>query len=65
MATTKCVRGREYGIRVDLKKTDIDLGPAIATSINSVVYRGVVDGQMVAVKKPSLPTKCGTHISVL
>lgn len=57
MATSKCVRGREYNIRVDLKKTEIELGPAIATSAQSVVYRGIVDGKMVAIKKPSLPTK--------
>lgn len=59
MTTTKCVRGREYAIRVDLKKTDFVLGPLIAKSANSEVYRGTVDGQPAVIKKPNLPTKCG------
>ena len=58
MATTsKCVRGREYAVRVDLKKTDLTLGPELARGGSSVVYRGVLDGQAVAVKKPHLPSK--------
>lgn len=58
MPPSKCVRGREYHIRVDLKKTDINLGPEIANGGHSVVYRATVDGQVAVVKKPHLPTKC-------
>eukprot|EP00271_Cylindrocystis_brebissonii_P013221 TRINITY_DN328_c0_g1_i3.p1 TRINITY_DN328_c0_g1~~TRINITY_DN328_c0_g1_i3.p1 ORF type:complete len:581 (+),score=98.28 TRINITY_DN328_c0_g1_i3:367-2109(+) len=56
--TTCCVRGccTSVNIRLDVGKYDVTNQKEIARGAESIVYRGSLDGQHVALKKPSLQT---------